>query len=170
MLSVGAVSAQSMPQAGPARAIVEGLSGLLTNMETTVMATAESVPDSLYAYRATSEVRTFGQILAHIADSQKALCEGTHGNNVNLTDTFEKTATTRPAIIAALKETFAGCRQVLAGMTDAEAARAVPFGKNSSPKATILAFTISHTNEHYGNLVTYMRLNSIVPPSSRPAR
>lgn len=159
-----------MPQTGQSRAIVEGLSGLLTSMETTVMATAESVPDSLYTYRATDEVRTFGQILAHIADAQKALCEGTHGNNVNLTDTFEKAATTRPAILAALKETFAGCRQVLADMTDADAAKAVPFGSTPAPKATILAFTISHTNEHYGNLVTYMRLNGIVPPSSRPAR
>jgi uncharacterized damage-inducible protein DinB len=168
LLAAGSLAAaQSMPAKSPARPIVDGLSALFTGIERPVMATAESAPESVYAYKATPEVRSFGQILAHIADAQLALCDGMQGGNVNLKDTFEKTATTKPAILSALRETFAGCKTVIAGLSDQDAARLVPFGQTPSSIATLLAFTISHGNEHYGNLVTYMRLNGIVPPSSR---
>ena len=163
-------SAQDMSRKAAARPVVDGLVALFAGIEATVMATAESTPEALYGYRATPEVRTFGQILAHIADAQKALCDGTHGHNVSLTDTLEKTATTRTAIIAALKDTFAGCRAAMATLSEADAAREVPFGTDPAAVSTILAFAISHTNEHYGNLVTYLRLNGIVPPSSRTSR
>ncbi len=163
-------NAQDMPRKNASRPVVDGLVNLFAGIESTVMATAETTPESLYGYRATPDVRTIGQILAHIADAQKALCEGTHGQNVNLTDTFEKTATTKPSIIAALKDTFAGCRAVMAKLSESDAARQVPFGKDPAAISTILAFTISHSNEHYGNLVTYLRLNGVVPPSSRTSR
>jgi len=166
----GSLAAQSMPRASVPRPIVDGLLNLLTGIETTVMATAEDTPESLYPFKPTPDVRSFGQILAHIADAQKALCEGTHGSNVNLTDSIEKSATTKPAIIAALKDTFAACRTIMSGLSDADAARLVPFGRDPASISTILAFTISHGNEHYGNQVTYMRLNGIVPPSSRSGR
>ena len=163
-------AAQTMAKTAAPRPVVDGLTMLMSGIETTVMQTAETTPESLYGYRATADVRTFGQILAHIADAQKALCAATQGGNVNLTDGFEKSATTKAAIVAALRETFAACHAVLASLSDQDAARTVPFGQQPASIATIVAFTISHGNEHYGNLVTYLRLNGIVPPSSRGTR
>lgn len=169
-VSVVATHGQSKDAAAEARPIVDGLAKLFAGIEETVMATAETAPESLYGFKPASNVRSFGQILAHIADAQKALCQGTHGTNVNLTDAIEKSATTKMAIIEALRDTFAGCKKSIATLTDKDAARMVPFGREPSSIATIVAFTISHSNEHYGNLVTYMRLNGIVPPSSRTTR
>ena len=55
----------------------------------------------------------------------------------------------------------------IAGMDDKKGMENIKFFIGGmSPRALILAFNTAHSYEHYGNLVTYMRLNKIVPPSS----
>ena len=115
----------------------------------------------------TEEVRTFGQILTHIAGAQFAFCSAAAGeaspNSVN----YEETRTTKASIIDALATGFAYCDQVYASMTDAKGSEAVSvFGMEMAANGA-LAFNTAHNFEHYGNLVTYMRINGIVPPSSR---
>ncbi|HEU4748701.1 MAG TPA: hypothetical protein VFS56_09385, partial [Gemmatimonadaceae bacterium] len=56
------------------------------------------------------------------------------------------------------------------GMTDQKGVETVPFYFGPTPRLSVLYFTVTHTYEHYGNLVTYMRLKNIVPPSSEPAK
>ena len=82
---------------------------------------------------------------------------------------IEKAVTAKPALIAALKEGVSYCNTVFDGMTDQKGAETVPF-VSDQPTAVVLYFSVTHTYEHYGNLVTYMRLNKIVPPSSEPAK
>jgi hypothetical protein len=79
---------------------------------------------------------------------------------------IEKSATTKPAILAALKEAFAYCDAAYAKMTDTTAVEMVPFFNRQVPRIFAMDFNLVHTTEHYGNLVTYMRINKIVPPSS----
>jgi hypothetical protein len=79
---------------------------------------------------------------------------------------LEKSATTRAALIKALSDGVAYCQSVMDGMTDQKGSEAVPFYFGPTPRLGILFFVTTHTYEHYGNLVTYMRLNKIVPPSS----
>jgi len=79
---------------------------------------------------------------------------------------FEKTATTKAEIVAALNEGFAFCDSVYQKLTDADAAAMVPFFGQQRTKLSMLDFNIAHGFEHYGNLVTYMRMKGIVPPSS----
>jgi hypothetical protein len=69
-------------------------------------------------------------------------------------------------IMAALKASFAACDKVFAATTDANATAPVDFFGQKQTRLGMLAFTNSHMWEHYGNLVTYMRLKNIVPPSS----
>jgi hypothetical protein len=45
-----------------------------------------------------------------------------------------------------------------------------PFGGGKQARATVLMGNTNHNNEHYGNLVTYLRINGLVPPSSAPSR
>ena len=78
----------------------------------------------------------------------------------------EESATTKAQINAALEAGFAYCTEVYAGMTDAEGGDMVEFFGNPMAKFGVLAFNSAHNYEHYGNLVTYMRLNGITPPSS----
>ena len=70
--------------------------------------------------------------------------------------------------MAALKEAFAYCDTVYGGLTDAKAAELVNFGGMRITRLGAMDFNTAHNMEHYGNLVTYMRLNGIVPPSSTP--
>ena len=81
---------------------------------------------------------------------------------------IEKTQTTKAGIAAALKEAFAYCDAAYAKMTDANAPEMVNLFRHEITKLGAMDFNTAHTMEHYGNLVTYMRLKGIVPPSSTP--
>jgi uncharacterized damage-inducible protein DinB len=135
-----------------------------------VTAAAEQVPDSSYSYRPVPTVRTFGQLIAHIAGSQDMFCAQALGDKANDSDAIEKTTTGKAALVAALKASTAHCQKAYA-MTDADAMKRtvkVFVGERSALWA--LLYSTTHDMEHYGNIVTYMRMLGMVPPSSQPAR
>ncbi len=156
-------AAQTAP-APPANPQVGSAKAFYGMMKDSVLKTAEKVPEDKYAYRATDEVRSMGQILAHIADAQNFFC-GTVKDGKGVSKDVEKTATTKAAITAALNESFALCDAAYAGLTDANSTDIVQF-RGPKTKLGLISFNTAHGMEHYGNLVTYMRLNKIVPPSS----
>jgi uncharacterized damage-inducible protein DinB len=111
-------------------------------------------------------VRTVGQLFAHIADGQYEFC-GPVAEGKSVSKDIEKTATTKTDIVNALYGAFAYCDAVYAKMTDADAVQIVTvFGGLKATKLGLMDFNTAHNMEHYGNLVTYMRLKNIVPPSS----
>jgi uncharacterized damage-inducible protein DinB len=135
-----------------------------------IMATAEDLSQEIYDFRPTEEVRSTGQILAHIANAQMMFCSMAAGESSPATENFEQTRTTKAQIVEALRMGFEYCAGVYGSMSDADAAmeRTIPFMPDvNMTAASVLAFNSAHNFEHYGNLVTYMRLNGIVPPSSR---
>ena len=154
-----ALSAQDGP-------VVQSLKGLNDITTTNIKATAEMLDEDLFSFRPTEEVRSVGQILAHIAFAQYAFCSAAAGQDNPNSENFEESATTKAQINAALEAGFAYCTEVYAGMTDAEGGDMVEFFGNPMAKFGVLAFNSAHNYEHYGNLVTYMRLNGITPPSS----
>ena len=81
---------------------------------------------------------------------------------------IEKSMTTKAQLSKALAESSASCDKVIAGMDDKKGMEVVKFFTGPSPRLNVLTFNIAHSYEHYGNLVTYMRLKGIVPPSSEP--
>lgn len=147
--------------------LVQSLRGLFDVTQQVIMATAQDLDDRMYAYRPSDEVRSAGQILAHIADGQFIFCSAAAGEANPHPESFEQTATTKAAIVRGLQQGFAYCEGVFGRTTDANAAREVQFFTGPNTTAGVLAFNSAHNYEHYGNLVTYMRLNGIVPPSSR---
>jgi uncharacterized damage-inducible protein DinB len=143
-----------------------------------ILRSAEKMPDSDYAFRPTLEVKSFGQLVAHVADAQYLFCSSARNepnpNGTNLgpgdpSDAIEKNKTTKPELVAALKEAFAYCDPVFETLDDAKWKDKVKVLGNDRTKATPLMLTIVHLWEHYGNMVTYLRLKGIVPPSSEPA-
>jgi uncharacterized damage-inducible protein DinB len=134
-----------------------------------VIRSAEKVPADLYSFRATPEVRSMGQLFGHIADALFSMCSTAAGAKPPRT-AIEKSVTDKPALIAALKEGVGYCNTVFDGMTDQKGTETVPFYFGPTPRLSVLYFAVTHTYEHYGNLVTYMRLKNIVPPSSEPAK
>lgn len=135
-----------------------------------VTAAAEQVPDSSYSYRPVPTVRTFGQLIAHIAGSQDMFCAQALGEKANASDYIEKTTTGKTALLAALEASTAHCQKAYA-MTDADAMkRTVTVFAGQRSALWALLYSTAHDNEHYGNIVTYMRMLGMVPPSSQPAR
>lgn len=136
-----------------------------------LLKTAEMMDEEMYAYRPTEEVRTAGQILAHIANAQFGICSVAAGEESPAEGNYETIATTRADILAAVKASFAYCDGVYAKMTDEKAAEMKPFFGGERQRemtvASILSFNSTHNYEHYGNLSTYLRINGLVPPSSQ---
>ena len=141
--------------------------GALTGL---VLRSAEKVPEDTYSFRATPEVRSMAELFGHVADALFSMCSTAGGGKPPRTG-IEKAVTPKPALIAALKEAVSYCNTVFDGMTDQKGTETVPFYFGPTPRLSVLYFAVTHTYEHYGNLVTYMRLNKIVPPSSEtPAK
>jgi uncharacterized damage-inducible protein DinB len=130
---------------------------------------AEKMPEENYAFKPAPEVRSFGQIVGHVADAQYLFCSAALGEK-NPAPGIEKSKTTKADLVQALNEAFAYCDKAYNGMTDAHAAEMVKFFGRDQAKLTVLAFNNAHNDEHYGNIVTYMRMKGLVPPSSESRR
>jgi uncharacterized damage-inducible protein DinB len=125
----------------------------------------EQMSDADFAYRPTPDVRTFGQLLAHVADLNNLFCSAAIGEKPVVAG-LEKSATTRADILSAMAASFALCDEVYASMTETSARKTVALMGNAMPALTVLLFRTHHLSLHYGNAVTYMRLRGKVPPST----
>jgi uncharacterized damage-inducible protein DinB len=148
-----------------ANPLTAGEKMVYTMTRNNVMKAAQEVPEELYLFKPTEDVRTFGQLVAHVADAQYEFCGPVMGDKEKAPD-VEKNTTGKAALIEALKASYAYCDKAFAGMTDDSGKEIVKFFGHNTPKLTLLSFNTAHTDEHYGNMVTYMRLKKLVPPSS----
>jgi uncharacterized damage-inducible protein DinB len=146
-----------------------GLKTLYTNSRTWILRAAEVMPEEHYAFKPTPEVRSFGELLGHIANSQFGFCAAPRKTTSPNTGDLEKTATTKAALTAALKDAFAFCDPAYE-LADAGLTEMVTSGQREVAAGYRLTFNVAHNFEHYGNIVTYMRLKGLVPPSSEPRR
>ena len=103
-----------------------------------------------YSFKPTDAVRSYGQILGHVADSQYYFCSIALGEK-NPAPNIEKTKTSKADLIAALKDAFAYCDRAYDGMTDASGAKMVKLMGFDVPKLGVLTNNLAHTSEHYGN-------------------
>ena len=132
-----------------------------------LLRSAEKVPAENYDFKPTDAVRSFGQVVGHVADAQYVFCSAALGEK-GPTPNVEKTKTSKPELIAALKDAFAYCDKAYDTMTDASAAQMLKLHGTETPRLDVLTVNLMHSVEHYGNMVTYLRLKNIVPPSSEP--
>lgn len=171
-LMAGAVAAAvlmlvpSSARAQSANPLMDAVKAQFGMVKGVLLKTAEKVPEPVWAFRPTPEVRTFAQIIGHIADSNLGIC-GAAASDKPAPLNAEKTLTTKAQLSKALADSFAYCDKVMGAMDDKKGMETVKFfAGGMSPRAMVFAFNTTHDYEHYGNLVTYMRINKIVPPSS----
>ena|SRR5688572_7730134 len=157
-------AAAAAPPANPLSANNKAIWGGVKKM---ILGSAEKMPEENYGFKPTEAVRSFGQILGHVADSQYMFCSRVLGEK-NPALKVEQTKTSKADLVAALKDAFAYCDKAYDGMTDASATQMVKIMGGDTPKLGGLNINNLHTVEHYGNLVTYLRMKNIVPPSSEP--
>jgi uncharacterized damage-inducible protein DinB len=164
------VSAQSAnPLTGGARFHYGIIRGYVTRA-------AAKMPEENYSFRPTPQVRSFAQLIGHLADANYRLCSILNGQDPPMDAGIERDKKTKTDLVKALGESFTYCDKTYADMSDEAGKPIIKFdagGEGSRvpiqmPRLTALAFHTAHAFEHYGNVVTYMRLKGIVPPSSEP--
>jgi uncharacterized damage-inducible protein DinB len=153
------------PPAASSNPISASEKGFYSVVSGQVIAAAEKMPEQNYSFKPTPEVRSFGQIVGHVADAQYYFCSTATGETDPMKD-IEKSKTSKADLVAALKDAVAYCNKAYAGMTDAQGSQTVKFMGYDTARLTVLSVNTAHTDEHYGNLVTYLRIKGIVPPSS----
>src|SRR5580693_6483588 len=140
--------------------LTKTLSIFRSNMQDKIMKAAEMMPESKYSYRPTKDVRSFGEIVTHVADISYFLCSNAKGEANPATATAKSSKT---EIVAYLKGSFDYCDRVYSGFTDAHLNDPADFFGFKTNKMFILTQAGNHDALHYGNLVTYLRLNGLEP-------
>jgi len=128
-----------------------------------ILRAADRMPAADYSFRSTPKVRTFGEMIAHVADAQVRMCGVVKGERPTVS---AGSTNTKAELVAALKASFDYCDPVFESMTDAAGASKVKWARWEMSKLGLLNWIISHDNEMYGIIGAFLRLKGLVPPSS----
>ena len=157
--------------AQPANPMSNELRASYAIIKTNLLKMASKMPEDAYAFKPVPEIETFARRVAHIAGANLRTCAGLKGE----TKTFDfASRTAKPALVAALQESFAYCDGVFDSLTDQSALEMVNGRIGSPPfpeqrtRLTVLWNVVRHSNELYGYMAVYLRLKGVVPPSSSP--
>jgi uncharacterized damage-inducible protein DinB len=174
LLTASTLTAQSPApaQPRPPQTYTAYLQAQYATIKRNIVGSADKMPAERFFYKPAPEVMTYAALLGHIVDAQYSYCSAVKGGpNPGAGKSFDE-LTDKPALIAAVNAVFAYCDDAFAALTDANATEMLTMGnppnQRQAARANQLTMVIVHGNEHYGNLVTYMRTHGIVPPSSTP--
>lgn len=154
--------------AKPAPTFSSDVKMVYTSTKNNILKAADKMAEGDYAAKPTPEVRSFAGLIGHIADAQYLFCSAVAREKKSMG--IEKSKTAKGDLTAALKAAFEYCDPIYDKMTDADGAAVVKLFGTDRTKLGVLAFSNAHNMEHYGNIVTYMRLKGLVPPSSEARR
>jgi uncharacterized damage-inducible protein DinB len=151
--------------------VSDSLRSSWNSVKRNIRESAELMPEEHYTFKPTPDVRSFGEILAHVAGASFEFCASARNEAAPFAeDAFVGKMTTKAQIAKVTTDAIAYCDGAFAALTDVNAGEMVvqPFGGSKrTTRVNSLVGQIGHDNEHYGNLVTYFRLKGLVPPSSR---
>ena len=165
---MGVVSAQT--RSGAAQPVSDAIRSQWESAKKNIRDSAVDVPEAAYSYSPVpGTVRTFGQIVAHVAGANYEFCSAAKGEKTPKAESAFDSLVMKAAIVKAFEDSAAYCDAAFKALTDKTAIEPIdmPFGGGKGTRMASLLGNIGHLNEHYGNLVTYMRLKGIVPPTSR---
>jgi uncharacterized damage-inducible protein DinB len=167
LLSATMVSAQSPAAAGSYTSTVRSS---WNNIKHNVAASAQAMPEASYSFKPTPDVRSFAQLIGHLANEHYGLCSELKGEkNPEAGVDFEKTSA-KADLVKALNESIAYCDAAYAAAKDDPATIAPFSATRPDTPFRVMLVNVTHDSEHYGNIVTYLRMKGIVPPSSQPSR
>jgi uncharacterized damage-inducible protein DinB len=138
--------------------------------QSNILKSAEKMPEENYSFKPTPDIRSYAELIGHVADASYMFCSASLGEKSPATASAEKTMKTKAALVEALTAAFAYCDKAYAALTDENAGQTVKFFGGERAREGVLSFNTAHLMEHYGNIVTYLRLKNIVPPSSEPRK
>jgi len=162
MLAAPAFAAEASP--------AQVLGKLLSGQEKQVVGVAEAMPADKYNFAPTAGqfkgVRTFGQQLTHVAEAQYFFF-GAFGIKPDIDPKSLEKLTGKDEIIKAVKDSFAFAQKATETITAQNAFEEIEGRDGTNTRASIVAFSLAHTNDHYGQMIEYLRMNGIIPPGSK---
>jgi DinB family protein len=167
MILAASAAAAQPPPSGPIGTAV-GLQRSYAQTKNNITASAEKMPDADYFFKPTPDIRSYGQLWAHVADAQFGQCSGAKGvpNPRQGQPSFEG-LTTKADIVKAVADSFAFCDDVFSSLTDASATEMISNGRGGQQsRVTALLGVIAHDSEMYGIGTVYLRLKGQIPPST----
>jgi len=174
---VGASADAQTTDGGFEEALSPSMANVVKAMHTTIRRNiaeaAQAMSASGYAFKATPQVRSFAELVGHIVNANFFFCSLARGEAMPSTMNYEQTSD-KARLTKALTESLAYCDAAYAATTDANFGQLVKLpgarGDGQASRGSVLVFNTTHNNEHYGNLVVYLRLNGLVPPSTARAQ
>ncbi|HEX4346592.1 MAG TPA: DinB family protein [Vicinamibacterales bacterium] len=160
------------PAAGQTLTVVTSIQRAYGTMKTNLNQAAEKVPDADYGSKPSTmpEMRTYGQLFAHIAQSQFGTCAIVKKvPNPMMGRQLETELKTKAELVKALADSFTFCDDAYSGLTDANAADVLMQGRGEITRAAALMNNVVHDNEMAGTAYVYMRNKGLVPPSTENA-
>jgi uncharacterized damage-inducible protein DinB len=166
VLVAAVAAAQGPPQSpvGTAASLQRAYAGLKNNLTSS----AEKMPEADYSFKPTPDIRSYGQLWAHVADAQFGQCSGAKGvpNPRQGQPSFE-TLTTKADIVKALADSFAFCDDVFSSLTDESVGQMISNGRGGQQsRGAALLGVVTHGSEMYGIGTVYLRLKGLIPPST----
>lgn len=175
-LAIGIASSAAAQATGAGyEAFTTSLAGVANTMHAAIRQNlaeaAETVPANEYAFKPTPDVRTFAQLVGHVVNANWFFCSQARQERSPDTTNYENVSD-KATLVKALHDSLAYCDHVYAATTDASFTQPIRVETNAgmppanTVRGAILTFNTAHNNEHYGNMVLYMRLKGHVPPST----
>jgi uncharacterized damage-inducible protein DinB len=131
---------------------------------------AQEMPANEYVFKPTPQVRSFAQLIGHVVDANFFFCSQAQAHPSPADRIFEQVSD-KAILVKALSDALNYCDAAYKATTDAnfnspQIPLADPSGKTHAGRGAVLLFNTTHNNEHYGNIVVYLRLKGHVPPST----
>ena len=159
-----AVACGAQAPAGPSGPAAE-VQGAYNRLKPNVIKAAEKMPDADYQFKPTPDIRTYARIVNHVTEAQQHICSALNGTAFDPKTVPSDTAD-KSTIVAALRASFEDCDKAYGALTDANIAEAVSVGQGRRTRIGLAWGNVSHDNEQYAELSTYLRLKNIVPPTA----
>ncbi len=169
-------AAAQTTDAGFNEALSPSMASVVKNMHATIRQNladaAQSMPAEEYSFKATPQVRSFAEFIGHVVNANFFFCSQAKGEPPPSKENFEKVAD-KAALVKGINDALKYCDDVYNGTTDANFSSPITMAgpeKKQASRGSVLVFNNAHNNEHYGNIVVYMRLKGHVPPSTARAQ
>ena len=156
---------QLLPDLAQSRILTLEIKELHDKIREDVVRSAESMPAEHFDFQPTPDVRTFGELVGHVATNLYVMCAAAGAENNPQPGLVAETVSGKADLMDALKAAYDYCEEALASLNDVNGLNEVTASREGT-RLSFLVSAIEHTSLHYGNMVTYMQLKGLVPASS----
>jgi hypothetical protein len=152
----------------PATPVSDAVRSAAARAEKNFIAAAEDMPAGKYGFKPTAAQMTFGEVIAHMAGGNDALCSSIGGVPAPKRSELGAGAS-KEKLVARLRETFRFCETALSKVNDSRLGGMVPyFGSGEVSQAAVIVAAAEEWAGHYSQIAVYLRLNGLLPPTAKP--